>query len=48
MNPRGARFGAAAKRAGRNQSAFLDREHESVTTGVFDAGNAAFAKIASG
>jgi diguanylate cyclase (GGDEF)-like protein len=37
----------AAKRAGRNQSAFVDREHESVATGVFDAGNAAFAKVAS-
>jgi diguanylate cyclase (GGDEF)-like protein len=38
----------AAKRAGRNQFAFLDRDHEYVTTGVFDAANPAFAKIASG
>ena len=37
----------AAKRAGRNQLAFLDRDHDSVTTGVFDPLNPAFAKLAS-
>jgi len=37
----------AAKRAGRNQSAFLDRDQEGVTTGVFDPANPAFAKLAS-
>jgi diguanylate cyclase (GGDEF)-like protein len=37
----------AAKRAGRNQIAFLDRETEMMTTGVFDSGNPAFAKTAS-
>jgi diguanylate cyclase (GGDEF)-like protein len=37
----------AAKRAGRNQSAFLDRDQECVTTGVFDPLNPAFAKVAS-
>lgn len=37
----------AAKRAGRNQYAFLDREQDYVTTGVFDAGSPAFAKLAS-
>jgi diguanylate cyclase (GGDEF)-like protein len=37
----------AAKRAGRNQAAFLDRDHEGVTTGVFDPTNPAFAKLAS-
>lgn len=37
----------AAKRAGRNQAAFLDREHDTAATGVFDPTNSAFAKIAS-
>ncbi|HEY1900548.1 MAG TPA: diguanylate cyclase [Steroidobacteraceae bacterium] len=37
----------AAKRAGRNQIAFLDRDQEMITTGVFDPGNPAFAKTAS-
>jgi diguanylate cyclase (GGDEF)-like protein len=37
----------AAKRAGRNQWVFLDREQDCITTGVFDAGSPAFAKVAS-
>jgi diguanylate cyclase (GGDEF)-like protein len=37
----------AAKRAGRNQAVFLDREHEGVTTGVFDPLNPAFATVSS-
>lgn len=38
----------AAKRAGRNQFTFLDRDQDYVTTGVFDPGNPAFAKLSSG
>jgi diguanylate cyclase (GGDEF)-like protein len=38
----------AAKRAGRNRSVFVDREHDGESTGVFDANVVSFAKTASG
>ena len=38
----------AAKRAGRNQCTILDRDQDCVTTGVFEPGNPAFAKLSSG